>query len=93
MFRYSFAENRKPPHATEVFYYYVDQLHIAVQLLPKQKWKMETAGLTIAYTFIPVALVPPSAFYRKAVDNHVLRFCFAKEDETLLRAAEILHKA
>lgn len=38
-----------------------------------------------------IAAIPPSSFYRKAKDNHVLRFCFAKEDETLLRAAEILH--
>lgn len=37
-----------------------------------------------------IAAIPPSSFYRKAKDNHVLRFCFAKEDETLLRAAEIL---
>lgn len=40
-----------------------------------------------------IAAIPPSAFYRKANDNHVLRFCFAKADETLLKAAEILHKA
>lgn len=39
-----------------------------------------------------IAAIPPSSFYRKGIDHHVLRFCFAKEDETLLRAAEILHK-
>ena len=39
-----------------------------------------------------LAAIPPSSFYRKGVDHHVLRFCFAKEDDTLLRAAEILHK-
>jgi len=40
-----------------------------------------------------IAAIPPSSFYRKANDNHVLRFCFAKEDDTLLKAAEILHGA
>ncbi|MDX5321924.1 MAG: methionine aminotransferase [Bacteroidota bacterium] len=37
-----------------------------------------------------IAAIPPSSFYRKGNDYHVLRFCFAKEDDTLLRAAEIL---
>ncbi len=39
-----------------------------------------------------IAAIPPSSFYRKKTDNHVLRFCFAKENETLERAAEILHQ-
>lgn len=37
-----------------------------------------------------VASVPVSPFYHDKQDNHVLRFCFAKTDETLERAAEIL---
>ncbi len=37
-----------------------------------------------------VAAIPTSVFYHKPVDNHVLRFCFAKQDETLERAAEKL---
>lgn len=39
-----------------------------------------------------IAAIPPSSFYKKKTDNHVLRFCFAKENETLERAAEILHQ-
>ena len=39
-----------------------------------------------------VASIPISSFYDKAVDCHVLRFCFAKNDDTLLRGAELLHK-
>ena len=35
-----------------------------------------------------VASIPISAFYHKAIDNKVLRFCFAKSDETLEKAAE-----
>lgn len=39
-----------------------------------------------------VASVPVSPFYRDKQDNHVLRFCFAKTEETLVKAAEILCK-
>ena len=37
-----------------------------------------------------VAAIPVSVFYESPVDNRVLRFCFAKKEETLERAAEIL---
>lgn len=37
-----------------------------------------------------IASIPISVFYHKAMDNKVLRFCFAKKDETLEKAAEIL---
>lgn len=37
-----------------------------------------------------VAAIPPSAFYHDGQDNRVLRFCFAKRDQTLEQAAEIL---
>ncbi len=37
-----------------------------------------------------VAAIPPSAFYHDRQDNRVLRFCFAKRDQTLEQAAEIL---
>ncbi|MEZ4721502.1 MAG: methionine aminotransferase, partial [Flavobacteriales bacterium] len=39
-----------------------------------------------------VASIPVSVFYHNPVQNKVLRFCFAKEEETLLRAGEILSK-
>ncbi len=40
-----------------------------------------------------IASIPVSVFYNKPPeDTFVLRFCFAKEDETLLKAAEILCK-
>lgn len=39
-----------------------------------------------------LASIPVSVFYPDAVDNHVLRFCFAKKEETLERGAEILCK-
>lgn len=39
-----------------------------------------------------VASIPPSAFYHDKTDNHVLRFCFAKKDQTLEKAAEKLCK-
>lgn len=39
-----------------------------------------------------VAAIPVSAFYKKEVNNQVLRFCFAKKSETLEAAAERLMK-
>jgi methionine aminotransferase len=37
-----------------------------------------------------IAGVPISVFYHDKTDNRVLRFCFAKNEETLTKAAEIL---
>lgn len=37
-----------------------------------------------------VAAIPPSVFYHTHDDNKVLRFCFAKTDDTLKKAAQIL---
>jgi methionine transaminase len=39
-----------------------------------------------------VACIPVSAFYRDATDNGVVRFCFAKKQETIDRAIERLLK-
>jgi methionine aminotransferase len=39
-----------------------------------------------------VAAIPPSAFYHDQTDARVLRFCFAKTDETLKAAADKLCK-
>jgi methionine aminotransferase len=37
-----------------------------------------------------VASIPVSVFYHQPLEQTVLRFCFAKSDETLLKAAELL---
>jgi methionine transaminase len=39
-----------------------------------------------------VATIPLSAFYQDGTDHRVIRFCFAKRDETILAAAERLRK-
>jgi len=39
---------------------------------------------------VGVASIPVSVFYERAPELRVLRFCFAKDDATLTRAAEIL---
>jgi methionine aminotransferase len=39
-----------------------------------------------------VAAIPVSVFYHEKTDNKVVRFCFAKEDETLLTAAAKLSR-
>lgn len=43
--------------------------------------------LTIDYK---IASIPVSVFYHNPVQNSVLRFCFAKEDDTLKRAGDII---
>lgn len=37
-----------------------------------------------------IASIPVSVFYQQAPPQHLLRFCFAKRDDVLLEAAEIL---
>ena len=37
-----------------------------------------------------IASIPLSVFYHDKTDNKVLRFCFAKSEETLNKASEIL---
>ncbi len=39
-----------------------------------------------------IASIPISVFYHNSTDNKVLRFCFAKKEETLEKAAEILNR-
>ncbi|MFN5629189.1 MAG: methionine aminotransferase [Bacteroidota bacterium] len=39
-----------------------------------------------------IASIPVSVFYHKPTDNNVLRFCFAKDKETLEKAGSILKK-
>jgi methionine transaminase len=39
-----------------------------------------------------IASIPISVFYKDQTDNKILRFCFAKKEETLAKAAEILRK-
>jgi len=39
-----------------------------------------------------VAAIPVSVFYNNPLNEQVLRFCFAKEEDTLAQAAEILTK-
>lgn len=39
-----------------------------------------------------VASIPVSVFYKDKTDNRLLRFCFAKKEETLERAGQILRK-
>ena len=39
-----------------------------------------------------IASIPVSVFYNTKTDQHLLRFCFAKKEETLTKAIEILNK-
>lgn len=52
--------------------------------MPEMQWA------EVLTTRFKVAAIPVSAFYKDKSDNRLLRFCFAKHDETLSRAGEIL---
>lgn len=39
-----------------------------------------------------IASIPISVFYKNKIDKKVLRFCFSKNEETLLKAADILNQ-
>jgi methionine aminotransferase len=41
---------------------------------------------------VGVATIPLTAFYRERTDHRIIRFCFAKREETLLAAAERLRR-
>ena len=43
-------------------------------------------------TEIGVAAIPVSAFYEQATESGVIRFCFAKQDQTLTSALQRLEK-
>jgi methionine aminotransferase len=43
-------------------------------------------------TEVGVAAIPLSAFYEDAAEAHLIRFCFAKQDETLARALDRLQR-
>jgi methionine aminotransferase len=62
------------------------------QLLDYSDFSNETdSALAVRLTReAKIASVPVSAFYQTDPGHRVLRFCFAKDDETLARAAEIL---
>jgi len=54
--------------------------------------KSELAFATELTEQAGVATIPVSAFYKTPIDNQVLRFCFAKKEETLEAAVERLVK-
>lgn len=39
-----------------------------------------------------IASIPVSAFYKDHTDHHLLRFCFAKTEDTLMKAGDILNR-
>jgi methionine aminotransferase len=62
------------------------------QLLDYSRWSNEQdTKLAVRLTReAKLASIPVSPFYLEDPEHRVLRFCFAKDDETLERAAEIL---
>jgi methionine aminotransferase len=64
-------------------------LNIDYSAISQEKEFEFACSLTRAHK---IATIPLSAFYKEATNQHVLRVCFAKKDETLLKAVEILNK-
>jgi methionine aminotransferase len=58
----------------------------AISSLPDRQLAEE---LTVKHK---VASIPVSVFYTDKTDNHLLRFCFAKTEQTLDKAMEILRR-
>lgn len=57
--------------------------------ISKQADRMMAEELTVKHK---LASIPVSVFYKDKTDTKLLRFCFAKKDETIEKAGEILRK-
>jgi len=64
-------------------------LNIDYSAISQEKEFEFACSLTEQYK---IATIPLSAFYKEVTNQQVLRVCFAKKDETLLKAVEILSK-
>ncbi len=62
---------------------------LSYESISKQADMAMAEELTIKHK---VASIPVSVFYQDKSDNKLLRFCFAKKDETLEKAGDILRK-
>lgn len=76
------GSNFKPVKSSGTYFQLLD--YSKISKLPEVKYAEE---LTKKFG---VAAIPVSVFYHQSLDQYLLRFCFAKGDETLLKAAEIL---
>jgi methionine transaminase len=77
----------KPLHTQGSYFQCVD-----ISALPAAKDLSEADFCKWLTSDIGVAAIPLSAFYGNGFDQRVVRFCFAKKDETLLAALERLAK-
>ena len=67
-------------------------LYIKIDNLIKISEEKDTEIAKIFTIENKIASIPVSVFYHKPTDNNVLRFCFAKDKETLEKAGAILKK-
>ncbi|MDP5172726.1 MAG: methionine aminotransferase [Bacteroidia bacterium] len=72
----------KPLHSSGTYFQLMDFSEVRPGSdLEMSTWLTQVVG---------VACIPVSVFYPDGTDHQVIRFCFAKQDETLVRAAERL---
>jgi methionine aminotransferase len=76
------------PHRSNAFLHTAVILNVtAIKIFQNESDKDLAIRLTKEYG---IATIPMSAFYKDGQDNKVLRFCFAKKEETLEKAVEKL---
>lgn len=86
LFANAMKESKFRPLPSEGSYYQLynfDELAPQMGELAFAEWLTKTHG---------VATIPLEPFYHSGLRQGLVRFCFAKKDETLLKAAEILCK-
>ncbi|HEY9117352.1 MAG TPA: methionine aminotransferase [Roseivirga sp.] len=78
------ASKFKPIHSSGTYFQLMDYSEISKKPdIEMAEWLTKEVG---------VATIPTSVFYEDNKDNHVLRFCFAKNEDTLKAAAEKLSR-
>ncbi len=85
LFVHAIADSRLKPLACSGTYFQL----LSYEGVSDKKDTEYAIELTETYK---LASIPVSVFYEDGSDHKVLRFCFAKNDDTLLKAAEILCK-
>ena len=75
-------------HSEGTYFQCVDYSNLGI---PEAKLKEDEFCRWLT-TEIGVAAIPVSAFYKEAIDSSIIRFCFAKQDQTLINALHKLQK-
>ena len=67
-------------------------LSLVAVLVISRRPPLPAVSASVAAARLGVAAIPLSAFYGNGFDQRVVRFCFAKQDQTLQSALQRLQK-